>query len=320
MRERKGLIRHAGLLSVFLASMIMGAQLGGCPGFPLLPRPPCSQESRTFLGGELVTLDASGSSGAGTSLTYEWVQLTGTPVVLSAPQAAITTFTAPNVTGTLTFELTVTDVFGATDICVASATIQCVPTSITEQPVDQTLCEGETATFAIAAEAIDAVTYRWQHRSVEGVNWVDLVTGDTVSGADTPTLTLVAVSEAGAGSYRCVVTGTCGVVTSNEATLTVKPATIIVSQPNDRVVVIDGELPVTVTFSVTASGSGTLTYQWRRGGVNIVNGGGYSGATTRTLTITDVSANHEGSYRCVVTGECGSVTSAAATLTVDVPG
>ncbi|MGV7224590.1 MAG: PKD domain-containing protein [Nitrospinales bacterium] len=57
-----------------------------------------------------VTLDATGSSGVG--LTYQWLQTTGTPVVLSDNQAIQPFFEAPDVGPSgeiLTFELKVTD-------------------------------------------------------------------------------------------------------------------------------------------------------------------------------------------------------------------
>ena len=66
----------------------------------------------------------------------------------------------------------------------------------------------------------------------------------------------------------------------------------------------------TANFSVVASGSGTLGYQWRKGGSAI------SGATGASLSIAAVSATDAGSYDVVVSNTAGSVTSAAATLSV----
>ncbi len=80
-------------------------------------------------------------------------------------------------------------------------------------------------------------------------------------------------------------------------------------------------------LSVSATGS-SLSYQWQ-GEVNqspgvwlgIADGlmpgiGTFSGATTPTLTISNVTLNAAGNYRCVVTNACGSVNSNAALLTV----
>src|SRR5207249_6447396 len=71
------------------------------------------------------------------------------------------------------------------------------------------------------------------------------------------------------------------------------------------------------SFSVTATGT-SLTYQWRKNGSNLVNGGSVSGATSATLTINPTVAGDSGSYDVVVSGVCApSVTSSAATLTVN---
>ncbi|MBK7642048.1 MAG: thrombospondin type 3 repeat-containing protein [Planctomycetes bacterium] len=72
----------------------------------------------------------------------------------------------------------------------------------------------------------------------------------------------------------------------------------------------------TAVFSVTATGSG-LSYQWRRNGSPLSNGGHYSGALSATLMITTVDANDLGVFDVVVSNNCGSVTSTLATLTLD---
>jgi hypothetical protein len=73
-----------------------------------------------------------------------------------------------------------------------------------------------------------------------------------------------------------------------------------------------------VSFSVTASGSGPLTYRWRRNAVNLSDGGSISGATTATLTINPTVTGDSGSYDVVVTDSFAqSLTSATATLTVN---
>ena len=66
-----------------------------------------------------------------------------------------------------------------------------------------------------------------------------------------------------------------------------------------------------VTFNVTATGTAPLSYQWRKGGGNI------GGATGNSYTINPVNSGDAGNYDCVVTNGCGSLTSNAATLTVD---
>ena len=86
----------------------------------------------------------------------------------------------------------------------------------------------------------------------------------------------------------------------------------ITQQPQGQAVSV-GSL---ATFAVSASGTGPLTYQWRKGGQPLTDGGRISGATTATLTVSPSWLADAGSYDVVIGGVCGSVTSEAATLTV----
>ena len=68
---------------------------------------------------------------------------------------------------------------------------------------------------------------------------------------------------------------------------------------------------------VAASGNGPLTYQWRKDGVPLADGGPISGSQTATLTIDPTAFTDAGSYDVVVTDSCTNVTSNAATLAVE---
>ncbi|MEY4487847.1 MAG: hypothetical protein RIQ79_355 [Verrucomicrobiota bacterium] len=92
-------------------------------------------------------------------------------------------------------------------------------------------------------------------------------------------------------------------------TLTPDVAPSIVTDPLPQTVAIGQS----VTFLVGASGTPTLTYQWRKGTTPI------SGATGSSYTITSAQLTDTGSYNCVVTNGVGSTPSASATLTVLTP-
>ena len=83
--------------------------------------------------------------------------------------------------------------------------------------------------------------------------------------------------------------------------------------PVDQTNIVPGS---DVSFSVTATGTAPLSYQWQKVGVNLTDGGSITGATTATLTITGVMESDEGGYRCVVTNTAGMDTSNTAMLTV----
>jgi formylglycine-generating enzyme required for sulfatase activity len=73
----------------------------------------------------------------------------------------------------------------------------------------------------------------------------------------------------------------------------------------------------TVALTVQASGSGVLSYSWRKNGVPVLNGGGVSGATSATLSFASVQTAHAGAYSVVVSNLVGSVVSATVQLTVN---
>lgn len=91
------------------------------------------------------------------------------------------------------------------------------------------------------------------------------------------------------------------------------PYLAIDTQPQD-VTATSGE---TAIFTVAVTEASPLSYQWKKDGVDLINGGNISGATRPTLTISNVQASDVGSNTVVVTNTEGSVTSDAATLTVN---
>jgi len=170
---------------------------------------------------------------------------------------------------------------------------------IVTDPTSTAVCTGTSVTFTVTASGDPTITFQWQKN---GVN---------IAGATSASYTIASVSASDAATYRCVVTNSFGTDTSNGAVLTVNAATTITSQPAS-VNVYSGD---DVTLTVGASG-GSLTYQWKKNNVNISNGGNISGATSATLQILNVTTSDYGTYTCVVTGTCGSVTSNGAILTV----
>src|SRR5207302_1558993 len=103
-------------------------------------------------------------------------------------------------------------------------------------------------------------------------------------------------------------------VTSNAATLTVSAAAVapsITTQPANQTVTV-GQ---TATFAVVATGTAPLSYQWQKSGTAI------SGATSASYTTpATTSADNGATFVVVVSNSAGSVTSTAATLTVNAAG
>ncbi|MFN0011703.1 MAG: immunoglobulin domain-containing protein [Phycisphaerales bacterium] len=175
--------------------------------------------------------------------------------------------------------------------------------AITGHPGAAALCAGGNANFFVSASGTAPLTYQWRR------NTVPLVDGGGISGATTDALAVANVGPANAGTYDCVVTNACGSATSNGAALTVNTPPSINSGP-DALTLCAG---TNALFTVGASGSGVLTYQWRKDGAPIL------AATQPSYMIVGVAAASAGTYDCVVSNACGSTTSGGALLTVNAP-
>ena len=123
-------------------------------------------------------------------------------------------------------------------------------------------------------------------------NFASSIAGSPVGMATGPDGNIYFLSRANSGVYKIIYTVTTAPVITNQ------PQSITVSEGNSA------------SFSVTASGSQPLSYQWRKNTVNI------SGATNSTYTIPAVTTGDAGNYSVVVSNSAGSVTSNNAVLTV----
>lgn len=81
----------------------------------------------------------------------------------------------------------------------------------------------------------------------------------------------------------------------------------ISSEPATTLTVSEGN---NITLSVTATGAGDLSYQWKYGTTGIY------GATTESLTITRFYKENEGFYYVTITDDDGSVDSTGTTVTL----
>jgi len=170
---------------------------------------------------------------------------------------------------------------------------------IISHPASVTVTAGQTASFNVAATGTPPLSYQWQKN---GVN----IAGATSASYTTPSTTL---SDNGT-TFRCIVSNSIGSATSNTATLTV------LQQPSGPVITIHPisqtvTVGQTATFSVSATGTAPLSYQWQKNGVSI------SGATSASYTTPPTTLSDNGAtFRCIVSNSLGSATSNTAILTV----
>jgi hypothetical protein len=184
----------------------------------------------------------------------------------------------------------------ASELCGNSAPIIAVP------PQSQTVVAGANATFYVAASGTPSPTYQWRFG------------GTNLAGATGDSYTRINAQMAHAGGYSVVVANTGGSVTSVVAALTVITngggvAPGIITPPQGRVVAHGSN----VLFTVTASGTDPLSYQWRFNNANL------AGATDSSYTRFNAQTGDSGDYAVVITNAAGSITSAPATLTVTGP-
>ncbi|MBI5388535.1 MAG: lamin tail domain-containing protein [Verrucomicrobia bacterium] len=176
---------------------------------------------------------------------------------------------------------------------VSDAAVLTVPFAITNQPQDLTVFPYATVAFTLGVSADPGVVFQWRF------NGTDLV------GATNSTLTKTGVLPADTGAYTVLVTNAGLFEMSAPALLTVLTNPIILVQPQDQ-----AALPTSnVLFSVMATSSTPLRYQWHFNGANLPN------ATNRTLLLTNTSASHVGTYDVLVTDSFGSVLSGPAQFT-----
>lgn len=169
---------------------------------------------------------------------------------------------------------------------------------ITQQPVGLRVCEGSGFTLSISATSGIAypLSYQW------------FKDGFPLLGGDGPVYATGFSGPATPGYYSCQVSNLYGSVTSDEVRVELDhPVQITLVSPFGGQSLCAGSPAV---FTVTATGSSQLQYQWRKGSTDIL------GATAPSFTIPAAALTDTGLYRVRVSSECGSQLSPAIPLTV----
>ena len=177
---------------------------------------------------------------------------------------------------------------------------------ITSNPSNVTTSDGKTVSFTVRATGTGVLKYQWYYKKAGG-SW------NKWNGHTTATTTATANATWDGMKVYCIVTDSAGNTgVSNPATITVNQAPVITQQPVN-VTVYSGK---TATFTVRATGTGTLRYQWYIKKAGQTSWALWNNHTTATTSATANDTWNKMQVRCVVTDSCGSVTSAAATVTV----
>jgi hypothetical protein len=171
--------------------------------------------------------------------------------------------------------------------------------SITTQPSSQEVLAGQNVEFkVVAANTLPGqLTYQWAKDGVA-------IPGANGESYKAPAPAIATDN----GTYTVTVSNRAGAVTSDEAKLTVDlnwiaPSIPNAGQPKNQT----GMLEDTATFSVQASGTAPLSYQWSKNGSAII------GATSSTYTLPIISQPDNGAQFIVTVSSTNPSNSTIAT-------
>ncbi len=285
----------------------------------------------------VITSAATAAGTAGTAFTFTAsasftptsYAATGLPAGLSLNAGSGLISGTPSSAGTASVSLTATNAFGTGSASTLTLTIAAAPgaggggggsggggfaggggavltgtpPTVTTQPAAQTVAEGGSVSFTVAATGTGPLFYQWRKALT------------ILTGATSATLTLSGVKAADAGTYSVLISNSAGAVASSDAVLSVTvppapppPATlpVITTLPVVQTVGVGGRL----SLGVAATGTAPFTYQWKRDGTAL------AGATAATFTLADVQPSAAGVYSVTVSNAAGSATATMATITV----
>ena len=171
------------------------------------------------------------------------------------------------------------------------------PPALTQSPQPLIVVEGSPATFSVVASGLPPPTLQW------------FFNGVPIAGAAGAQFQIAQTVLTNAGNYSVIARNPGGAVTSAPVTLTIlpepKPPTITL-QPASQSVPAGGK----ATFSVIATGTAPLAFQWTYKGVDVPS------ETNSTLILSPVVTNQSGSYQVRVSNSVSSLLSAVAILSV----
>ena len=240
--------------------------------------------------GEMATLSvvATGTQ----PLSYQWTLVGGGSLPYATNSALIVT----NVQDGAKYNVRVANALGSVKSATATLNVG-VPPAIVMQPTNEAVAVGSLATLSVVASGSSPLAYQW------------LINGRILANATNSTLVISNTQVSDGGRYSVRVSNTYGSARSDTVTLSVGLAPVIVAQP----VGLSVALGARASFTVGATGTAPLSYQWSLGGTNL------AAATTNVLVITNAQLSDAGSYAVLVSNPFGSAPSSNALLLVGIP-
>jgi hypothetical protein len=193
--------------------------------------------------------------------------------------------------------------------------VACIDVATPSFP-NKTVNAGVTTNISISPSLQGNATplFQWMR---SGTN---LVNSTHFAGVNTSTLFITNAQPSDSNVYSNLMTLGLPYVTSNFFVIT--GTFTVVTAPSSAVVAPASQTNLwgsSAAFTVSASGTQPFTYQWKKAGVNLADGGNVAGATTSALTLNSITRADQASYTAGVTNSAGGTLSSAGNLTVFVP-
>jgi hypothetical protein len=276
--------------NVYIADRVNNILRKGIPNYgqPFIVGQPQNQTNATGTAAFLA-VQAIGNP----PLAYQW-SVNGTNVSggtnsnLNIPNA--------QVTDSGNYQVIVTNASGSATSLVAILSVGDAP-AFTSQPQNQAAALGASASLSATVTGTPPLGYQWRFNGLNRAG----ATGSAIS--------FLSVSLTDAGPYQLVATSPYGSVTSSVAVLSIFTPVNILQPPADAQVAVGSS----VTFSVFASSSGALAYQWSFNGSNI------AGATASSYTLNSAQLTDAGDYTVQVANAALATNATAALRVVALP-
>jgi hypothetical protein len=150
-----------------------------------------------------------------------------------------------------------------------------IPVTITTQPANVSVACGSNAVFNVIVTGSAPISYQWYFNGIG------------IAAATNSSLTVRAAQTTNMGYYSVIVANFAGSVTSTNAYLTVLAPPVITVQPKAQTVLTG----TNVTFSVTATGTAPLSFQWYFNGTTPLSGAQISTVLVTNSIITTFAGN-----------------------------
>jgi hypothetical protein len=286
-------LQHEGNYSVVISNN--GGSTTSRVAIVVMKRPPTITSQPVGLvrkPGDTATFNVT-ATGRG-ELSYQWFK--GTNAISNATDSALT---INNVTYTdaTTYWVKISNADGSVQSSIASLAVFNPPT-ITVQPSNTAVGQGLTLTLNVTATGTGSPTYQWYKDSVKipGGTFAQY----TKSGADAGT----------AGNYFVIISNPAGDTKSATITVTVGQLPAITVQPTSKAVTLGSAQ----TLSVSATGTGPLTYYWQK------MGRPYKTTSNGILNFASITSSDLATYRVIVSNLVGTATSQNASFSAPTNG